>query len=98
MHHAGCRICASRHSGFSMTDHVQDGAWQALVDHRRALAGRSLTSLFDANPQRFAQLSLAWDDWLANWSKQRLTAETMALLLAYARERNPPASNAAVCA
>jgi glucose-6-phosphate isomerase len=72
--------------------------WQALVDHRRALSGRPLTSLFDANPQRFGQLSLVWDDWLADWSKQRLTAETMALLVAYARERNLPAWIAAMFA
>ncbi len=62
--------------------------WQALLDHRRSLAGRSLTSLFDADGGRCARLSLAWDDWLADWSKQRLTPDTMTLLLAHAGERN----------
>src|SRR5512132_693379 len=81
-----------------MNEIAPSPAWQALVDHRRALAGRSLMSLFDADPTRFAQLSLTWDDWLADWSKQRLTTETMALLVAYARERNVPAWIAAMFA
>jgi glucose-6-phosphate isomerase len=83
---------------FSMTDHAQSTAWQALADHRRLLAGRTLGALFDANPQRFAQLSLAWDDWLIDWSKQRLTSETMALLVGFARQRNLAAWIAALFA
>jgi glucose-6-phosphate isomerase len=71
-----------------MIEPALDAAWQPLLDHRRALSDRSLLSLFDADPQRFSKLSLAWDDWLADWSKQRLTSETVALLLAFAEERN----------
>jgi glucose-6-phosphate isomerase len=74
-----------------MTETTPPAAWQALIDHRRALAGSSLAALFAADAQRFARLSLTWDEWLADWSKQRLTAETMALLVAYARARNLPA-------
>ncbi len=66
-------------------------SWQALSQHRHALAGKSLTSLFDDDPERFAQLSLAWDYWLADFSKQRVTPETIALLVAHARARNLPA-------
>jgi glucose-6-phosphate isomerase len=66
-------------------------SWQALSAHRHALAGRSLQSLFEADHERFAQLSLAWDSWLVDFSKQRVTAETIALLVAQARERNLPA-------
>ena len=74
-----------------MTEMTSPATWQALIDHRRALAGRSLAALFAADPERFARLSLTWDDWLADWSKQRVTPETMALLVGYARERNLPA-------
>jgi len=63
-------------------------AWQALSEHRRALDGRSIAALFAEDPQRFAQLSLTWDYWLADFSKQRVTAQTIALLIAHARERN----------
>jgi glucose-6-phosphate isomerase len=73
-----------------MTESTPSAAWQALVDHRRALAGSSLAALFAADPQRFARLSLTWDDWLADYSKQRVTPETMALLVAYAHARNLP--------
>ena len=74
-----------------MVDPSLDISRQALLDHRRGLAARSLVSLFDGDPQRAGRLSLAWDDWLADWSKQRVVPETMALLLDYARERNLPA-------
>jgi glucose-6-phosphate isomerase len=73
-----------------MIDPALDSAWHALVEHRRSFTGRSLASLFDADPQRFARLSIVWDDWLADWSKQRVVPETMALLVAYAHERNLP--------
>jgi hypothetical protein len=35
-------------------------SWRALSQHRHTLASKSLTSLFDDDPERFAQLSLAW--------------------------------------
>jgi len=81
-----------------MTEPTPPAAWQALVDHRRALAGSSLAALFAADPQRFAHLSLGWDEWLADWSKQRLTPETMVLLVDYARARNLPSWIAALFA
>ena len=63
----------------------------ALAEHRATMAGRTLASMFAADADRFAHLSLGWDQWLADWSKQRLTPETMKLLVAFAHERNLPA-------
>jgi glucose-6-phosphate isomerase len=71
-----------------MTASIPSDTWQALLDQRRSLAGRSLTSLFDADSARCTRLSLIWDDCLADWSKQRLMPETMTALVAHARERN----------
>jgi len=71
-----------------MIEPALDSAWQRLLDHRRGVAERTLRSLFDADAQRFTRLSLVWDDCLADWSKQRVVPETMALLLAYAEARN----------
>jgi glucose-6-phosphate isomerase len=71
-----------------MTELTSPATWHALLEHRRALAGLSLAAHFAADPHRFAGLSLTWDDWLADWSKQRITPETMRLLVGYARERN----------
>jgi len=73
-----------------MNSSIGSSTWQALIEHQRALRGRTLTALFDASPERFERLSLVWDDWLADWSKQRLTPETMALLVAHAQDRNLP--------
>jgi glucose-6-phosphate isomerase len=81
-----------------MIDSVPSSAWQALVDHRRQLAGRTLSSLFDADAERMTRLALRWDDWLGDWSKQRLTPQTMGLLLDYARERNLSSWTAALFA
>jgi glucose-6-phosphate isomerase len=72
--------------------------WQPLSAHRHALAGKSLTSLFDSDASRFGQLSLVWDSWLVDFSKQRVTPDTIALLIAYAHERNLPAWIAALMA
>ena len=69
-------------------DAFSSAAGLALAEHRRTLHGRSLAALFDADPERFARLSLTWDHWLADWSKQRVTPETMTLLVAYAQECN----------
>ena len=57
-------------------------AWNALT-HAAANAGEvHLRDLFAADAQRFAKLSVTWNDWLLDYSKQRVTAETMALLQA----------------
>ena len=63
----------------------------ALEEHRAALAGRTLTELFAADADRFSRLSLSWDQWLADWSKQRVTPQAIDALVAYAHERNLPA-------
>ena len=60
----------------------------ALEEHRAALAGRTLAELFAADADRFSRLSLSWDQWLADWSKQRVTPQAMDALVAFAHERN----------
>ena len=75
------------HAQAAMTDLSHD-THQALLDHRRSLGNVSLETLFAEHPDRFARLSLQWDDWLADWSKQWLTPRTMALLVDRARACN----------
>jgi hypothetical protein len=53
-----------------------------LADHRRALAGTTLSALFARDPDRFAHLSIAWDDWLFDVERALTGA---ALLVAHAR-------------
>ncbi|MFO1050465.1 MAG: glucose-6-phosphate isomerase [Geminicoccaceae bacterium] len=56
-------------------------AWQALVAHAETMRGASLRALFAADPQRFAKLSLRFEDLLLDYSKHLVDAETMRLLL-----------------
>ncbi len=58
--------------------------WRALTAHVEAMAGVHLRDLFAADPGRFDTFSLREDALLADFSKQRVTAETMRLLLALA--------------
>lgn len=67
-----------------------DRSWRALARHRMRLARTSLRALFAADPKRFDKLSLSLDGLLLDYSKNRVTAETMALLYALARAADVP--------
>ena len=54
--------------------------WKALTRAAAAMRGEHLRDMFAADGQRFARLSVSWNDWLLDYSKQRVTAETMELL------------------
>jgi glucose-6-phosphate isomerase len=55
-------------------------AWQALNDVARTGCSVQLRDLFAADSQRFARFSVSWNGWLLDYSKQRVTAESMELL------------------
>ncbi|MCM2308561.1 MAG: glucose-6-phosphate isomerase [Sulfuritalea sp.] len=55
-------------------------AWQALSRAAESGRGVHLRDLFAADSQRFSRFSVTWNDWLLDYSKQRVTQETMALL------------------
>ena len=57
-------------------------AWDALSRHAAAASSIHLRELFAADAQRFARLSVTWNGWLLDYSKQRVTAQTMSLLQA----------------
>jgi glucose-6-phosphate isomerase len=56
-------------------------AWQALAEHVRQLSGTSLRDLFAADPDRGTRLCAEGAGWFADYSKQRVTDETLRLLL-----------------
>ena len=64
--------------------------WQALAAHHRALGALNLRDLFAADPDRAVRLSLEAVGLHADFSKQRVTDETVALLLALARAVDLP--------
>ena len=65
----------------------QRDAWSALVEHHRDVGGRHLRELFAADPGRGERLAVDAEGLYLDMSKNRITDETIALLLALARER-----------
>jgi len=61
-------------------------AWQALATHRDSGVVPPMRALFADDPDRFARFSLRLGDVLLDYSKNRITEETLALLLDLARE------------
>jgi glucose-6-phosphate isomerase len=69
-----------------MSGLTRSAAWQALERHAEAMAGVDLRELFAADPDRFARFSLRAGDLLLDYSKNRITEETIGLLLDLARQ------------
>lgn len=61
---------------------------QALAHHAEALRGVHMRDLFAADPQRFARYSVRVGDMLLDYSKNRITDETLDLLFKLAEERD----------
>ena len=62
-------------------------AWNKLTQHFSAMKDVEMKSLFNASPQRLDQFSLTWNDFLVDYSKNRINDETMGLLMELVRER-----------
>ena len=69
-----------------MTNRTRTAAWQALAAHYQEVGAQHMRDLFAADPQRFDKFSLVWQDILFDYSKNRVTETTMALLFDLARE------------
>ncbi|MFP4079713.1 MAG: glucose-6-phosphate isomerase, partial [Ectothiorhodospira sp.] len=65
-------------------------AWSALEDHFEALRGVHMRDLFQRDPGRFPRYTLECGDLLLDYSKNRITDETLTLLLDLAREMHLP--------
>src|SRR4051812_33232874 len=60
--------------------------WKKLEQHQRAIAPLLMRDLFARDDARFQRFSLRLGDLLLDYSKNRITEETTALLCALARE------------
>ena len=63
-------------------------AWTALAAHADSLRGTHLKDLFAADAGRFKSFSLDFESILLDYSKNRITAETLKLLFGLARQQN----------
>ena len=70
-----------------MTALTDSHAWQALQEHHATVKDLHMRDLFAADPQRFQRFSIRLDDLLLDYSKNRITPDTMAHLVAVAQER-----------
>jgi glucose-6-phosphate isomerase len=74
-----------------MTQLTDSTAWKSLTAHHAAIAETHMRDLLASDPARFDRFSLRLDDILVDFSKHRITGETMRLLLALAEEAELPA-------
>ncbi|NNE31274.1 MAG: glucose-6-phosphate isomerase [Winogradskyella sp.] len=61
-------------------------AWKQLQAHFEALKTKHLKELFKSNPERAKALTVIWDDFYVDFSKNRITKETLKLLASLAEE------------
>ena len=67
-------------------------AWNKLENHYEQMKDQHMKDLFAANPDRFEQFSLQLENILVDYSKNRITEETLSLLLDLAEECQLPAA------
>ena len=69
-----------------MTSLTTTPAWKALEAHAGSVAGLHMRDLFAADPGRFGAFSISLPGMLLDYAKNRVTADTMALLMNLARQ------------
>jgi glucose-6-phosphate isomerase len=67
-------------------DFTTTQSYKYLTDHYIDVVGESLKGLFDTDNERFAKFSVQFEDILLDYSKNRITDQTIALLLQLAKE------------
>ncbi|WP_205718523.1 glucose-6-phosphate isomerase [Actinomadura sp. WMMA1423] len=67
-----------------MADITESPEWTALAEHHAAIAGRHLRELFADDPDRADRMTVAAGDLFLDYSKHRVTGETLTLLAALA--------------
>lgn len=66
-----------------LTEHP---GWKVLCNHQETIQKLHMRNLFESDPRRFDKFSLKLDDLLLDYSKHRITEETLGLLMQLARE------------
>ena len=63
-------------------------AWQALIEHQQEMADVHMRDLFAHDAKRFERFSLTLGDLLFDYSKNRITDQTLSLLMDLANQGN----------
>jgi hypothetical protein len=73
-----------------MSSLTQSPAWQALAHHHESARTVQMRTLFADDPERFSRFSASLGDLFLDFSKNRVTGETMKLLFASPSRRRSP--------
>jgi len=65
---------------------TKTNSWTLLQSHFNELSSVKMKGLFNKNPNRFNEFNISFDDILVDFSKNRITSETLKLLLKLANE------------
>lgn len=71
-------------------DPTKTRAWEELGFHFEAMRDVHMRDLFAQDPERFKRFSLSFEEMLLDYSKNRITAEILDLLVKLARETGVP--------
>ncbi len=74
-----------------MSELTSSVAWKALQQHQEKMQNVAIKDLFDAEDNRFEAYSKKLDDILFDFSKHRITSETLSLLVDLAEQAQVPA-------
>jgi glucose-6-phosphate isomerase len=69
-----------------VSDLIKSKAWQALLKHHAAVRELHMRRWFETDPQRAQRFNLSAAGWYLDYSKNRITTETLDLLLDLARQ------------
>ena len=70
------------------TNPTKTKAWSKLQSHFLELKDSHLKELFKTNPKRADELTVIWDDFYVDFSKNRITKKTLSILIDLANELN----------
>ncbi|MDP5082182.1 MAG: glucose-6-phosphate isomerase [Winogradskyella sp.] len=68
------------------TNPTTTNSWKKLQAHFESLKSEHLKDLFKSDPERAEKLTVKWDDFYVDFSKNRITNETLNLLFELANE------------
>ncbi|HEX2868865.1 MAG TPA: glucose-6-phosphate isomerase [Ignavibacteriales bacterium] len=71
-----------------MSELTESKQWRDLESHQKEIAHLQMRQMFENDPERFRKFSLEFNDILLDYSKNRITEETMRLLRSLAESRN----------
>jgi glucose-6-phosphate isomerase len=71
-----------------MTDLTTSAAWTALDAHFTTIKDVTMKDMFAEDPDRFTKFSLEYEDILFDYSKNRISDETMKLLYGLAEQQD----------